>query len=100
MSKVSVKQVLEQLCRQAESDTDLRKRLLEEPERVIAEQEIDIPEDMRVKVLLEEDTLQYYLLAQRLDSDELTIQDLESVAGGISENAIDIPFPPQNTTVG
>jgi len=50
--------------------------------QVVREQELDVPPDHRVIAVLNKDSVELLLLPAMVDDGELTIAELEQVAGG------------------
>lgn len=79
-----------QLITQAIQDPAFRQRLVGNPKAVLAEQGLDVPEDVQINVLQESST-QYYLVLPALELPtgsgevaELSDEELEAVAGGVN----------------
>lgn len=79
-----------QLITQAIQDPAFRQRLMENPKAVLAEQGLNVPDDVQINVLQESPT-QYYLVLPALELlttsgevAELSDAELEAVAGGIN----------------
>jgi len=83
MSHEELKETLKKLAFRATSDEILKRRLLADAMQVVREQELDVPPDQRVMAVLNKDAVELLLLPAMVDAGELTIAELEQVAGGL-----------------
>ena len=78
-------QVTEQLNKISEktrTDTELRDRLLRDLPGTLDQMGIKIPEGQRVEALLYENAVEFALLPEMADENELSIKALMQIAGG------------------
>jgi hypothetical protein len=79
-------QAYTKIVAKAWSDAEFKKRLLSDPNAVLKENGIEIPQGVQFKVM--EDTNQLVHLVLPHPSDELTLDELGNAAGGAAKKAI------------
>ena len=94
MRHEALKIELRRLSSLAKGDPDLTKRLLADATEVVKEHGVELPPDHKVIAVLHDDALELFLLPVMVDEGELTIGELEQVAGGMCIN----PFGMGNQT--
>ena len=71
-----------QITAKAWTDADFKKRLLSDPVAVLKQYGLDVPPDVKIKVLEDTDTLYHFTLPPKPADKELSEEDLAAVAGG------------------
>ena len=82
MDLENLKQELNNLAEAALADKDLKAQLCHNPESVLAEKRIELPRDKQIKAVLQDDKLALILLPIEVNADELSLEELEMIAGG------------------
>lgn len=72
-----------QITAKAWMDEAFKRRLLSEPATVLQEYGLEVPPGVRIKVMEDTDTLVHLSLPPRPTDQELSEEDLTSVAGGL-----------------
>ena len=70
----------EEVIRKAQADKDFKKSLLDNPKATLGQLGVKLPEDVAVKVVEESNKVIYLVLP--VNPNELTEEQLDSVAGG------------------
>jgi hypothetical protein len=71
-----------QITAKAWTDANFKKRLLSDPVAVLKDYGVDLPPDVKIKVVEDTDTLHYLSLPPKPSDKELSEEDLAAVAGG------------------
>lgn len=84
MSEVKTREQIEaNLVTKAWNDNSFKQKLINKPKFAIAEEGINLPENIEVKVIEETPRTFYIVIPQPpMEDEELSEADLESVAGG------------------
>lgn len=77
-----VTQQLKKITEKTLSDTDLRDSLLRDLPGTLAQLDIKIPAGQRVEAMLYENAVEFALLPEKADENELSIKELQQIAGG------------------
>jgi hypothetical protein len=78
-----IRQKLEQLVQRACSDSQLKQRLLNDPESVLRENGVEIPAGTKPRVVMNKDSVSFEFLPQTTGDDaELTENAMSTVVGG------------------
>lgn len=72
----------ELLVADAWADPDLKQRLLKDPMGVCKERGIVPPQGMKIKIVEDTDEVAHFVLPSKPSEEELSAEELESVAGG------------------
>lgn len=82
-TEMTRREIEDYLIERAIVEPGFRKRLLEEPDRLLRELGLPVGEDVKIRVL-EEEPKSFYLVLPRVlqDPEELDDSDLDEVAGG------------------
>ncbi len=69
------------------TDADYKAKLLADPRSALSEAGIDLPPGMAIEVLVDTDDTRHFVLPPSpLAADEMSIEDLENVAGGLGSS--------------
>ena len=71
-----------QITAKAWTDASFKQRLLSDPVAVFKDYGLDVPPDVKVKILEDTDTLIHFTLPRKPADKELSEEDLAAVAGG------------------
>ena len=71
-----------QITAKAWTDANFKKRLLSDPAAVLKDYGLDVPRDVKIKVVEDTDTLYHLSLPPKPSDKELSEEDLAAVAGG------------------
>ena len=78
---VTRKEFEEQLIKKAQADKDFKKALVDNPKAVLVQLGVQVPDEVEVKVVEESAKVVYLVLP--FNPDQLTDEQLNTVAGGI-----------------
>ena len=70
----------EEIIKKAQSDKEFKKALVDNPKKALCQLGVQVPEDVKVKVVEESAKVVYLVLP--VNPDELTDEQLDAVAGG------------------
>lgn len=82
MANEEIRQRLSQVVKRVCSDEQLKQRLLKDPEPLLRENGIEIPEGMKPRVVVDKESISFEFVPQTAESDELTENALGAVVGG------------------
>jgi hypothetical protein len=71
-----------QITAKAWSDANFKKRLLSDPAAVFKDYGLNVPSDVKIKILEDTDNLVHFTLPRKPGDKELSEEDLAAVAGG------------------
>jgi hypothetical protein len=81
-------QMLSQLVKRACSDDTLKQRMLDDPESVLRENGVEIPEGTNPRVVFEKDSVTFEFVPQKASEGiELTEDAMGAVVGGLRKSA-------------
>ena len=69
------------------ADADLKRRLLEDPRAVMKERGIDVPADVDIQIHENTESTKHFVLPTAPSEEELSEEQLEAVAGGLSHHS-------------
>lgn len=82
-----------QITAKAWTDANFKKRLLSDPAAVLKDYGLNVPSDVKIKVVEDTDTLHHFILPPKPADKELSEEDLSAVAGGMITKPAPQPAP-------
>jgi hypothetical protein len=78
-----------QVVAKAWSDAAFKKRLLAQPEAVLKEAGVVVPEGVQFKVVEDTASVRHLILPPKPDSCEVSVEELAAVVGGVNRTCVD-----------